>query len=249
MSAPSVRAVVFDLDDTLFDCWTQCVGPAHREAAKAMVEAGARASVGEVLDARLALAGLEKDLDDAVAATFRSVQPVKVAEAGRRAFYDRDPGPITPFPFARDVLRRVHEVARVVLLSMGHPPTQRRKVEVLGLTDAFDDVLVDDVFGRRGKEEVLRGWLASTGLSPAEVLVVGDRPDAEIAAALRLGMQALRVRGGEFAARPTPPGVPESPDVRAVLAYLGLPADAPDAPAPDRDATSAPRPPPAPPAP
>lgn len=223
-TAPTIRAVVMDLDDTLYDCFTQCVGPAHREAAKAMVEAGARATVDEVLDARLSLVGVEHDLDDAVAACFRAVNPVRVAEAGRRAFYDRDPGPLAPFPFTAEVLRRVRATARLVLLSMGHPGTQEKKVKALGLEGAFDEVLFDDVFTRRGKEELMRGWLARSGLAANEVLVVGDRPDAEIAAATRLGMQALRIRGGEFGARPTPPGVPEAADLRAVLAYLGLQA-------------------------
>ena len=219
---PSIRAVVFDLDDTLFDCMGQCVGPAHREAARAMAEAGARASVDELLEARLALAGVERDLDDAVAAAFRSVNPVKVADAGRHAFFDRDPGAIVPFPFAADVVARVRSVAKAVLLSTGHPETQRKKLTALGLGDAFDEVLLDDVFGRAAKEVVLESWCARTGIAPASVLVVGDRPDNEIAAAIRLGMQALRIRGGEHASRPTPVGVAEAPDVRAVLTYFGL---------------------------
>jgi FMN phosphatase YigB (HAD superfamily) len=212
------KAVVFDLDDTLYDCLGQCVGAAHREAARAMVEAGARATVEEVLEARLALAGMPgTDLDDAVAATFRSTNPLKVAEAGRRAFHERDPGPLSPFPFAHDVLRRVRGRATTVLLSVGHPPTQRRKIASLGLDAAFDETIVGDVAGPHGKEHLLERWLAASGLRPDEVLVVGDRPDAEVAAAARLGMRALRVRGGEHAARPTPAGVPEADDVRAVL--------------------------------
>lgn len=242
--------MIFDLDDTLYDCLTQCVGPAHREAAKAMVEAGARATVEEVLDARLALSGLERDVDSAVAATFRAVQPVRVAEAGRRAFYDRDPGALVPFPFALEVVRRVRAVARVVLLSSGHPPTQRRKIVALGFEGAFDEVVLDEVLGRAAKEEVLRRWLAQAELPAAAVLVVGDRPDNEIAAAQRIGMHALRIRGGEFATRPTPPGVPESSDVRAVLAWLGLsPIDAgTEAPArpPEPASGAAPAPAPAP---
>lgn len=236
--APRYRALVVDLDDTLYDCFTQCVGPAHREAARAMVEAGARATVDEVLDARLSLAGVERDVDDAVSACFRSVQPVKVAEAGRRAFHDREPGPLVPFPFVPAILSRLRGAVRLVLLSQGHPPTQRKKLASLGLADAFDEVLIDDVFSRRGKEEVLAAWLATSGreagLEASDVLVVGDRPDAEIAAALRLGMAALRIRSGEFAARPTPPGVPEAADFRAVLAALGLDEPAHDDAAPPR---------------
>jgi FMN phosphatase YigB (HAD superfamily) len=215
------RAVVFDLDDTLYDCLAQCVGPAHREAARAMVEAGARATVEEVLEARLALSGLRGlDLDDAVAATFRSPNPLKVAEAGRRAFYERDPGPLVPFPFAAEVVARVRAVARAVLLTTGHPATQRRKLEVLGLEDAFDEVLLDDVFARPSKEEMLKAFVERSGLDAGDVLVVGDRVDSEIAAARRLGLRTLRVKGGEFGQLPTPPGVPEADDVRGVLPLL-----------------------------
>jgi hypothetical protein len=35
-------------------------------------------------------------------------------------------------------------------------------------------------------------------------------------------MRAVRVRGGEFADRPTPPGVTEADDVSAVIPLLGL---------------------------
>ena len=228
-SPPPIRAVVFDLDDTLYDCLRQCVAPAHREAAKAMVEAGLKATPDEVLEARLALSGVHAlDLDDAVAATFRSVNPLRVAEAGRRAFYERDPGPLEPYPFARDVVAKTRSVAKAVLLSTGHPATQRKKIEALGLASAFDEILLDDVFDvsmKPSKEDALSTWLSRSGFAPGEVLVVGDRPDSEIAAALRLGMRALRIRGGELASRATPPGVPEADDVRAILAWLGAPPE------------------------
>jgi FMN phosphatase YigB (HAD superfamily) len=41
-ASPAPRAVVFDLDDTLFDAFGQCVRPAQREAAAAMRAAGLR---------------------------------------------------------------------------------------------------------------------------------------------------------------------------------------------------------------
>jgi hypothetical protein len=197
--AREIRVVVFDLDDTLYDCLTQCVGPAHREAAKAMVEAGARATVDEVLDARLALAGLERDVDSAVAATFRSVQPVRVAEAGRRAFYDRDPGALVPFPFVLEVLRRVRTAARAVLLSSGHPlpsgACSRRSLrahEVISTTSRP------------------RGQGGGAALARASAPVV-TAPFA----ARRIGMHALKCEVSSRRAR-RPRASPS--DVRAVLA-------------------------------
>jgi FMN phosphatase YigB (HAD superfamily) len=211
---------VFDLDDTLFDCLGQCVGPAHAEAARAMVAAGLRADVDEVLRARRARAGREGDVDALVAGAFPCADRGRAAEAGRRAFLERDPGPVTPHPFAREVLHAVRRSALAFLVTTGSPATQRRKLERLGLAGDLDEVLYGDAFAGTGKRELIAGLLDRRGIAPAETLVVGDRPASEIRAALDLGCRALRILAGEFAAEPTPPGVPEAPDVRAVLAWL-----------------------------
>ena len=81
-----MRAVVFDLDDTLFDTFGQCVVAAHREAARAMVAAGLRADEETVVARRLRLAGIDEDLDAAVSRMFPCDDPSRAAEAGRRAF-------------------------------------------------------------------------------------------------------------------------------------------------------------------
>src|SRR5437667_8853465 len=49
----AIRCVIFDLDDTLYDCLALRVRPAHRHAAEAMVKAGIRATVAQVYRARL----------------------------------------------------------------------------------------------------------------------------------------------------------------------------------------------------
>jgi putative hydrolase of the HAD superfamily len=219
----AVRAVVFDLDDTLYDCWRRCVLPAHREAARAMVAAGLGAPEEEVARRRRLLAGIEEDLDAVVARSFPCSDPVRVAQAGRRAFFVRDPGPLAPHPFAREILAAVRTTARTVLLTSGDPATQRRKLDRLRLSDAFDEVLLDDIVEgtrRPSKREMLERFLHRAGLAPREVLVVGDRPGAEIRAAQEIGCPALRIRAGEFAAIPTPAGVSEAPDIRAVLPLL-----------------------------
>ena len=49
--------------------------------------------------------------------------------------------------------------------------------------------------------------LAAVGADPARALIVGDNPDHDMAAAVTLGMMAVRVRSGRFGARPNPPGL------------------------------------------
>ncbi len=51
-----IKAVIFDLDDTLYDCTGLLVGAARRRAAKAMVDAGLPISIGEAYKLQLAVA-------------------------------------------------------------------------------------------------------------------------------------------------------------------------------------------------
>ncbi|MFM8979364.1 MAG: HAD family hydrolase [Planctomycetia bacterium] len=213
-------AVVFDLDDTLYDAFTQCVRPAQREAAEAMRRAGLRAPLEAIVALREALAGAPLDLDEEVARSFPCSDPQAVARAGRAAFLVRDPGALSPHPFAREVLLAVRARAQAVLLTAGHPPTQQAKLARLGLGDLLDPQLWVDPARGQAKAGVLGAWLAQSGLPAAQVLVVGDRPAAEIAAARALGCPALRIRAGECAGQPTPAGVQEAADIRAVLAWL-----------------------------
>jgi putative hydrolase of the HAD superfamily len=213
-------AVVFDLDDTLYDAYGQCVVPAHREAAEAMRAAGLRAPLEAVIVLREALGGGAEDVDLEVARSFGAKDPEALAAVGRDAFFRRDPGPIRPHPFAREVLVAVRARARAALLTAGHEPTQRLKLARLDLGDLLDPQLFVDPAQGGSKERALAAWLGAAGLDPARVLVVGDRPGSEIAAAQALGCPALRIRAGECRRQPTPARVAEAPDVRAVLRYL-----------------------------
>src|SRR5438270_7197644 len=50
---PLIRCVIFDLDDTLYDCFGQRMRVTHRHAAQAMVEAGLNATADAVYRARM----------------------------------------------------------------------------------------------------------------------------------------------------------------------------------------------------
>src|SRR5437868_14758445 len=50
---PRIRAVIFDLDDTLYDCLNQRVRAAHRNASRAMREAGVPATVDAIFRERM----------------------------------------------------------------------------------------------------------------------------------------------------------------------------------------------------
>lgn len=90
---------------------------------------------------------------------------------------------------------------RGLILHLDHTTGQGARP---GLEAWIEAVRVDDVSARprRGKRAVMEEALAEAGLAPAEVLVVGDLVEGEIAAGLALGAGTLHV------ARSSCPGCP-----------------------------------------
>ena len=111
----------------------------------------------------------------------------------------------------------------VGLLSDGDPAVQGRKLDALGLRDAFDAIVVTGGLGPdagkpspRGYEEVLRR-LGDT--APGESVYVSDNPAKDFLGARRAGMRSIRVRraGGIYAALE-----PETPEHAPDAEVTGL---------------------------
>jgi FMN phosphatase YigB (HAD superfamily) len=102
---------------------------------------------------------------------------------------------------------------RRFLVTSGFRRLQESKVRALGIGYAFDEVVIDalDEPDRRGKERIFTELLAKYRLQPTDVLVVGDDPESELAAARKLGLHAVQmVRPG---VRPAD-GLPRVHDLR-----------------------------------
>lgn len=213
-SPEEIDLVIFDLDDTLFDCYQQCVMPAHLEAAEEMLLAGMESlspdfstnreeSKLRIRDLRLQLrAAFPKgDLEGMLCAALSLSPSPAVLEAirraGQRAFFERDPGALELFPGARDLLEGLRAAGkRIAVVTRGHSKTQEAKAETLGLRPLIDLWQVVPT-SEPNKRSGIRAALEST---PAErALVVGDNAHDEIAAAFELGLKSCWLNGsGEF---------------------------------------------------
>lgn len=210
---PVITAVVFDLDDTLYDCYRQRVLRAHRYACRKMLAAGlARAanrpvSLDSLVQLRLKLFREERNLETLDARLcarlgLESRQIKRYAKIGYRAYFGLPVGRLRLFPDTLPTLRRLHKLGvALFILTAGHLRVQRAKVRVLGLDRLpyLRGIFFTGLLRGRGKLKYLRRVLRVEPNS-RRVLVVGDRPDSEIRAARELGMWAVRRRGGEFAA-------------------------------------------------
>jgi FMN phosphatase YigB (HAD superfamily) len=214
---PLIRAVIFDLDDTLYDCFRQRVRVSHRHAAQAMVQAGLKATVEAVYRARMR-AFVEdpmlRHIDAVVCRRFGAGDPEAVSHAAREAYFNCPVGKLTLFPGTLPLLRHLRRRGvRCYVVSFGEPRIQHAKVRALGLVDnpLLERVLYADRDKLLTKEAAFRQIQRESGLPAEQILVVGDRPMSEIRAGNDLGMHTVRIHRGEFVAQ-APETPAEEPD-------------------------------------
>src|SRR3954463_1710876 len=204
---PLIRCVIFDLDDTLYDCLGQRVRPAHRHAAEAMVSAGLNGNLEDVYHARLRAFHTDpmlRHIDAEVIRHFGAADPEAVSRAAHDAYFNCPVGKLTLFRGTLPLLQylKKHGV-RIFITTFGDVETQHAKVRALGLDrePAIEKIYYADRAKRVTKESAFRQIQSESGIPSDQILVVGDRPMSEIRAAKSLGMHAVRLRRGEFASQ------------------------------------------------
>src|SRR4051794_31703856 len=204
---PLIRCVIFDLDDTLYDCLGQRVRPAHRHAAEAMGSAGLNGNLQDVYHARLRAFHTDpmlRHIDAEVIRHFGAADPQAVSRAAHDAYFNCPVGKLTLFRGTLPLLHNLRKKGvRIFITTFGDVETQHAKVAALGLDrePAIEKIYYADRAKRMTKESAFRQIQSETGIPSGEILVVGDRPMSEIRAAKTLGMHTVRLRRGEFASQ------------------------------------------------
>lgn len=102
--------------------------------------------------------------------------------------------PTTPLPGVKDTLLKMADLRRqkplrVVVFTKGELQDQENKLRRSGLWDLFDDIIV--VADKTEAE--YRNLAARYGVSPAELVMVGNSFKSDIAPALRIGALAMHI--------------------------------------------------------
>lgn len=234
---PVIRTVIFDLDDTLYDCYRQRIPVAHRHACRAMLRAGLRRAKGRQPSVeslyRLRRRLLARDpgietIDARICRVFQLERALanRVARAGFTAYFSSPVGRLHLFPDALPVLRRIHDAGvRIYIVTAGQRSIQNAKLRRLGLEKSplIRRTFITGVMDGAGKKDRFRAIVPSR-IDRKQTLVIGDRVDREIRAAKRLGMVTVRKLGGEFS-RHRPRSSAEKPDftIRRLSELLRLP--------------------------
>ena len=195
-----IKAVLFDLDDTLYDCTGSLLEAARRRAAREMVAAGLPCTESEAYDLQVRLTqeyGPRYPVFDRIAEMFGAGESL----IGRalQAYNSDEVSAIEPFPDVVPTLQALRRMGyRLFLLTSGIHRRQERKIELLGIRPLFDEIVIQDKDLGSVREECLLDLLRRNRLAPQEVVAVGDRLHSDIRVANALEMTTVQVLRGRF---------------------------------------------------
>ena len=189
------RAIVFDLDDTLYPerdyvlsgmravaVWAQSeLGlPADRSFAELrwLFENGVR---GDTFNRWLAIHGRQADgLVAAMVEAYRRHESQSALE-----------------PQVRDLLGRLGRDYRLGMVTDGYLKVQQQKVAALGLQPHFQAIVYSDAFGRDAWKPSRRSFdvvLDRLSVPAVEAVYVADNPAKDFSGARQVGMATIRIR-------------------------------------------------------
>lgn len=186
--ARCMKAIIFDLDN--------CLSPAAEPGAEFL--ASAMAAIREANDGSLAEDALQAAFSDMWWHAFDWVAdkyaftPAMI-DAGWKALA------------SAEIAGRMHGYQDLPLLqsvpgerflvTSGFRRLQESKIRALGIAPHFSGVFVDaiDAPVRQGKRRIFEEILAKHRLAVPDVVVVGDNPESELAAARSLGLIAVQI--------------------------------------------------------
>lgn len=214
---PDPRAVLFDLDDTLYPLqqfvFSGFDAVAVDVAARVGVDAGAARAV-------LAEAFLHDRGHELQALVGRFDLPP--AEVVRLVEVMRSHRPVLRLPRPTvTALRAMRAGWRIGVVTNGRPEIQARKVEALGLRDLVDVVVFAHATGSgQGKPapEPFLDACMRLAVTPGRTVFVGDDPTCDVDGARRVGMKTIWIRRAAAAA---PHGRSGDLTLRSVAAVPG----------------------------
>jgi HAD superfamily hydrolase (TIGR01509 family) len=188
----SVRGVLFDVDGTLVDS-----NLAHAQAwHDAFVEAGLDGVDVERL-LRLIGMGADKLLPTALGIEADSAMGKRLAKRRGEIFREQHLPRIRPQPGAGELIRTLADRGlTLAVASSAEPDELRQLLRIVGAEWLADRAATSkDVKSSKPDPDVVHAALGEIGLSPKEVVLIGDTP-YDVEASRRAGIGAIALRCG-----------------------------------------------------
>ncbi len=190
-----IKAIIFDLDDTLYDCSGTLVLKSKKLAAK-IISKAIKCSETEAFQLQLELEGRlgpKADIFREIANLYNL--PEEFCREISNIINALDVGGAVLFPDTMDSINELKKVGyKLFLVTFGNRKMQEKKIKALGLERAFDKIIITD--NPLGKEKCFREILTKYDLKPEQVLCVGDKIKDEIEVGKKLGMSTALMKHG-----------------------------------------------------
>ncbi|HLY09080.1 MAG TPA: TIGR02253 family HAD-type hydrolase [Planctomycetota bacterium] len=207
----SLKAVFFDIDDTLFST-TEFAEKARRGAADAMRRHGLRLPTDHILRELSEVitefsSNYEHHFDKLLLRlprrAFDGVNPAILVAAGVHAYHDAKVHQLRPYPDVPPVLKKLGHTDLVRgIITAGLQQKQADKVLRLGLYEYFTPtaIFISDQIGiSKPNPKLYQRACDEVGVQPQETMYVGDHPTQDIDPANALGMVTVHIRRGRHA--------------------------------------------------
>jgi putative hydrolase of the HAD superfamily len=188
-----IRAVLFDLDDTLVDREASiqaCAVQLLRDLGDQLLIADAAQLAAELVRIDRNGYNRERAAEIAAHAMWRTPPSPQVVAARWNqymgALAQARPGLLATI----DALAAAG--LRLGVVSNGPTKKQKHKIETLGIADKLGTLLISEEVGlAKPDERIFRRAASELEVDPSECLFVGDNPDKDVRAAAAVGMRAV----------------------------------------------------------
>lgn len=209
------RAVIFDLDDTLYPERAYVASGLRAVARSAHGRLGVPVEQAFCELARLFDEGTRGNLFDRWLAS-RGLADGDLVERMVEAYRSHQPE-IRPFSGVPELLAMLRHTFRLGLVSDGYFEVQKRKLAALGLEDCFDAVVFSDALGRdawKPDPRPFQAVLEKLSVTAGEAVYVADNPAKDFRGARGAGMASIRLRQPEGLHADVEPAAPaDAPDL------------------------------------
>lgn len=194
-----IRAVLFDLDDTLYR-ERDFVEQAFFNVAKAMEtrlagkgRGAARASANTLCAQMIAL--MEEEGRGKIFDRLLEEYDIELSMAELVKIYRETKPILSLYPDGEACLARLKQArVKTGLITDGNAQVQRNKIRALGLDNRMDVVLASDEIGLSKPDAgVYEYCLERLGCAPEEAAYVGDNPLKDFIGARKIGMKTARI--------------------------------------------------------
>ena len=176
-----IRAVVFDLDHTLYDRYATIALAPNFVRERVTVREGVTdeelVAVWSECDRRFMHHGLDRLYTELINSGLFA-EPLPSLEYMLDLHYELYTSFAVEYSFAKPTVMKLKERGfKVALITNGKPYVQRKKLEMLGMEELFDEVIVGGEYGlQTPHKEIFDEMAHRLGVKNGEMMYVGDHP-------------------------------------------------------------------------